>query len=340
MKDAFGVEEVTDGKSLISLDLIEGKTSIEIFDHDTASAIIGAIEEQARSIVPDTSTAGGRKAIASLAHQVSKSKVLLDAHGKDLVAVWKSQAKAVDAERKVFRDRLDSLRDEVRAPLTEWEAMDQLRIAAEAAAQDKEDAHEAALVQHDMWMLTKRNEQLEREQEEREAEVLRHKLEAEAERERLEKAERQKARDKQAAADRVERDKKIKAAAKVKAEADKKKALAAAESKRVADIAAAESKRVADIAAANKAAEDKAAALVARNKAQAAQEEKIKQKNIADREKAIANQKLQTNVQSEIKTRFIEAGADSDTAAAIMSLIASNKIPYLTIDYLPFPAEK
>ncbi|WP_313463712.1 hypothetical protein [Achromobacter sp.] len=71
--------------------------------------------------VPDLKTKKGREAIASLAHKVAKAKVALDDIGKELVAELKDVPKKVDAERKRMRDQLDALKDEVRAPLTQWE---------------------------------------------------------------------------------------------------------------------------------------------------------------------------------------------------------------------------
>lgn len=111
--------------------VIEGIAAPELFGvPDKVEELLGNVEEQARSIVPDLSTAKGRKSIASNSARVSKSKTYLDALGKDLVSGWKAKAKLVDAERKLIRDRLDALRDEVRKPLTDWEDADKARVTA------------------------------------------------------------------------------------------------------------------------------------------------------------------------------------------------------------------
>ena len=86
------------------------------------------IATEARSIVPDVSTKKGRDAIASMAFKVAKSKTALDAVGKELVDKLKEQPKLVDAERKRMRDYLDALKDEVRKPLTDWEAAEERRV--------------------------------------------------------------------------------------------------------------------------------------------------------------------------------------------------------------------
>lgn len=90
--------------------------------------IIEAIEREARSLVPDISTAKGRKEVASNAAKVAKAKVYLDDIGKSYVAELKDLPRKIDAARKVMRDRLDALKDEVRAPLTEYELAEQKRI--------------------------------------------------------------------------------------------------------------------------------------------------------------------------------------------------------------------
>lgn len=63
---------------------------------------------------------------------MARSKTYIDNAGKDLVAELKALPKQIDESRRVVRERLDALKDEVRRPLTEWEA-EQERIKAEEA---------------------------------------------------------------------------------------------------------------------------------------------------------------------------------------------------------------
>lgn len=79
------------------------------------------IESEARRFVPDISTAAGREDIARLAARINRSKTFLDEVGRKYVAEIKALPKAIDAERRAMRQRLDDLKDEVRAPLTAWE---------------------------------------------------------------------------------------------------------------------------------------------------------------------------------------------------------------------------
>lgn len=91
------------------------------------------IRDEVLAFVPDTSTAKGRAAIASIAHKVAKSKVALDDAGKKLVAELKEVPKLIDAERKRMRETLESLQEQVRRPLNEWEEKEEARIAAHKA---------------------------------------------------------------------------------------------------------------------------------------------------------------------------------------------------------------
>lgn len=117
---------------LVTLDEATKLTAVELFKPEKVSDILDKIKKEARSVVIDISTESGRKECASVAYKIARSKTALDSMGKDLVEGWKTQAKAIDAERKRIRDELDALKDEIRAPLTELE--------------NKEKEHEAALV--------------------------------------------------------------------------------------------------------------------------------------------------------------------------------------------------
>jgi hypothetical protein len=92
-------------------------------------AILARIESEARSHAPDLSTSTGRKAIASVAAKVARSKTALDDAGKALNESARAQINAVDAERRKLRDRLDALKDEVRKPLTDWEVAEEARVS-------------------------------------------------------------------------------------------------------------------------------------------------------------------------------------------------------------------
>ncbi|HDU5644725.1 TPA: hypothetical protein RFV58_001722 [Klebsiella pneumoniae subsp. pneumoniae] len=118
---------------IMELVVIEKKNAMAVFtNNDQLDPLIELIEKEARSLVPDVTTKKGRDAIASMAHKVARSKTYIDNAGKYLVAELKALPKQIDESRRVVRERLDALKDEVRRPLTEWEA-EQDRIKAEEA---------------------------------------------------------------------------------------------------------------------------------------------------------------------------------------------------------------
>lgn len=102
----------------------------QVFAPGGIDAIIASLEAEARAEAAklDISTQKGRKEIASLAYKVARSKTALDDMGKKLVEGIKAQAATIDADRRIARDRLDSLRDEVRKRLDDFEAAEKERV--------------------------------------------------------------------------------------------------------------------------------------------------------------------------------------------------------------------
>ncbi|STR94742.1 Uncharacterised protein [Hafnia alvei] len=152
--------------------------------------------------MPDLSTKKGRDAIASMAHKVARSKTYIDNAGKDLVAELKALPKQIDESRRLVRERLDALKDEVRRPLTEWEA-EQERIKAEEAMNSMHeealvmnaefDHQRAAKIEADHEMALLMNEKIDREREEarQKAEQAKREHEERIKREAEEKARRE-----------------------------------------------------------------------------------------------------------------------------------------------------
>ncbi|EBM0146010.1 hypothetical protein DPX93_03115 [Salmonella enterica] len=191
------MSEVTD------LVVIEKSSAMAVFtNNEQLDPIIEKIEKEARSLVPDVSTKKGRDAIASMAHKVARSKTYIDNAGKDLVAELKALPKQIDESRRIVRERLDALKDEVRRPLTEWEA-EQERIAAEKAAEEERlriEAEEKAALEalkkqieadHEMALLM--NDAFDRELAEKKAEEERQRIahEEELKRQAAEQAKRE-----------------------------------------------------------------------------------------------------------------------------------------------------
>ena len=265
------------------------------------------IEAEVLSVVPDLSTAKGRKEIASLAFKVAKSKVVLDSLGKDLVSDWKIRAAKVDESRKYAREFLDALKDKVRQPLTDWEAAEEARIKAEAEAlkfaRDWDDAHS----DHVIFLRLK---ELER----KEAELARIQAEAE-EKERLrveeeariaaEKAAEE--RRKQEAIERVEREKRIAEEAAAEAKKDAEEKLHAERKAAEQLLIDAEAKRIRDLAQAQaKADAEKKAAAEAEERAKIQAEQKRLADIQAEKDKAEAEKRAMIEAQAK-KDREAEA---------------------------------
>ena len=99
-------------------------------DEDAVKTLLEQVKILATEEVFDVSTKAGQKACASMAAKVAKCKTTIDNFGKDYVGEIKATVKDIDANRKLLRDSLDYLKQEVRAPLNEIEQAEKDRIAA------------------------------------------------------------------------------------------------------------------------------------------------------------------------------------------------------------------
>jgi len=71
------------------------------------------IEKEVEAINLDIETVRGRIEVEKLGKKITKTKNKIDAIGKDLTTDWLNKKRAVDAERKMSRDRLDALKEKV-----------------------------------------------------------------------------------------------------------------------------------------------------------------------------------------------------------------------------------
>lgn len=111
--------------------VIETLKPADVFKPGAVKELLDDLEQKVRAIpLADHTTEKGRNAIKALAFKVTRSKTALDEMGKNFVAELKKAAGVVDADRRIIRDRLDALKDEVRRPVTEYEAAEDKRIAA------------------------------------------------------------------------------------------------------------------------------------------------------------------------------------------------------------------
>ena len=320
---------------IMDLVVIEKKNAMAVFtNNDQLDPLIEAIEKEARSLVPDVTTKKGRDAIASMAHKVARSKTYIDNAGKDLVAELKALPKQIDESRRVVRERLDALKDEVRRPLTEWEA-EQERIKAEEAMNalhvealtmnEDFDRQLAARIESDHEMALLMNDAFDREQADKAAEAERQRsaheeeikrmaaaaaareVEQRAQREREEAAHREavlKAQAEQAERDRI--------AAEQKAEADKQAAIEAERRK-----AQEEADRI------RREAEQREQARLA--------EEKRKADEQARREADVKHRKA-VGVEV-VKALMANTSLTRDQAIEVLTAVKDGRIPHTGISY-------
>ncbi|EMQ2223286.1 hypothetical protein ACOKA8_001703 [Citrobacter freundii] len=289
------MSEVTD------LVVIEKSSAMAVFtNNEQLDPIIEKIEKEARSLVPDVSTKKGRDAIASMAHKVARSKTYIDNAGKDLVAELKALPKQIDESRRIARERLDALKDEVRRPLTEWEA-EQERIAAEKAAEEERlriEAEEKAALEalkkqieadHEMALLM--NDAFDRELAEKKAEEERQRIAHEEELKRQ-------------AAEQAKREAEEKAAAELAAAKKREEDAIAARAQ--AELLAKQERERAEYAAAA------AAARAEREKQEAIEAEKRKAQEESDRIKREAEAKEAARLAEEKRIADEKAKREAD----------------------------
>ena len=323
------MSEVTD------LVVIEKQNAMAVFTtKEQLDPIIEAIEKEARSLVPDVSTRKGRDAIASMAHKVARSKTYIDNAGKDLVAELKALPKQIDESRRIVRERLDALKDEVRRPLTEWEA-EQERIKAEEAMNslhaealvmnEEFDRQRAAQIEADHEMALLMNDKFDRDREEQ------RRLAEQAQREHEDRI-------KQEAAEQARRDAEAKHKAEIEAaarrEAEEKARADAAERKRKEDADRAEREKQDAIAEEKRKAQEEADRIKreaeAKEKARLA-EEKRKADEQAKREADVKHRKtVGTNIVNAITSN---TSLTREQAIEVLTALKDDLIPCAKIHY-------
>ncbi|EKP0260272.1 hypothetical protein JFQ93_001530 [Aeromonas sobria] len=328
--------------------------------------MLAAVRQQVTSIVPDASTIKGRKQIASLAHACSKFKVYGEGFGKELADELKAKPKKLDANRKIFRDYMDALKDEVRAPLTKFEEAEATRVAdlqarlarikafntaasTECAAADLQamllEVEQTAL--DDTWQELLPQATVAQELAvKRLSETLAARKKYEAEQEEL-----QELRKKQAEQDRIERERLIAEQAaesariqeedrqRLEREAAQHREQEALRQTRVAiereaqarcDAEAAELARQQAEANAAQQAEEAATRAAEQERQHIADEQRLKDEEDARR---LADRDHRSRIHDAIMMDLIGLGIEEEKAINLIKHIAINKISHLTINY-------
>lgn len=307
--------------------VIEQETALDLFTapekvNQMLAHIKTLAEEERKELDSDLSVAKNRKAFASLAYKVTQTKTAIDKAGKLVVDDLKELPKKVDAARKLFRDELDALSTDIRKPLTEWEEQEKAREEAEALKKQIELDHEEALQMNELFDLRKAEE--ERQRIAREEEMKRQA----AEQARLE-AERKARQEIEAAA---KREREAKEAAE-RAEREKQKAIQRAE--QAAKEAKEKVERDAKEAQERAEREKQLAIEAERKKAQEAEQARLAEEERKRQEEAKrqADKEHRRKYNQETLQALVSNGFDEKLATEFIKLVASNKIPHMTMNY-------
>lgn len=331
---------------IMELVVIEKKNAMAVFtNNDQLDPLIEAIEKEARSLVPDVTTKKGRDAIASMAHKVARSKTYIDNAGKDLVAELKALPKQIDESRRVVRERLDALKDEVRRPLTEWEA-EQERIKAEEAMNAmhaealemniKFDQELAAKFEADHEMALLMDKDIDRERADKAAEAERQRIarEEEIKRQAEEKAKREAAEKAQREIDAAAAREREAILAKERAERERIEAQQRAEREQREAAERAEREKQAAVESERRKAQEEADR-IRREAEQREQARLAEEKRKADEQtRREADVKHRKTVGTEIvKALLANTSLSRDQAIEVLTAIKDGNIPHTGISY-------
>lgn len=111
--------EVGDDYSLTVAD--SGNLQQFFADGENLQKVADRIETLARGLVADVSTKEGVSQIKTAARQIASVKKKVDDLGKTVVAELKALPKIIDKNRADFRERMESLQEEIRRPVTDIE---------------------------------------------------------------------------------------------------------------------------------------------------------------------------------------------------------------------------
>lgn len=307
--------------------VIEQATALDLFTapekvNQMLERIKSLAEEERKELDSDLSVVKNRKAFASLAYKVAQTKTYIDKEGKAVVDKLKELPKKVDASRKLFRDELDALSTEIRKPLTEWEEQEKAREEAEALKKQIEVDHEEALQMNELFDLRKAEEErkrIAREEEMKQQAAEQARLEAERKAQQEIEAAAKREREAKEAAERAEREKQ---------EAIQRAEQAAKEAKEKAERDARE--------ALERAEREKQLAIEAeRKKAQEAEQARLAEEERKRQEEAKrqADKEHRRKYNQETLQALVSNGFDEKLATEFIKLVASNKIPHMTMNY-------
>ncbi len=316
------------------------------------------VNEKFEGVVWDFSKKKDRDTVASLAYKVGRSKTAIDAEGKKLKEQYTVFTKKIDAERKLAREQLEAEQARIRKPLDEWEQAEKDRkqrhvdhIAAIKMPANLCGEWDAASIKDAIQTLESKVIDSSFEDFEQEAklakfetlEKLRTALVA-REKYEAEQAELERLRKEQLEREQRERDERIakEAADKARIEAEAK-ALAEKqrferEQKEQAELAERQQREAAEREARLQAEKEEAelraqqAAVMERQRIEREQAAKEEAERKAE-EARLANVEHMRSINQEILNKLCAIGLDEGQAKAVITAIARNQIPNISIKY-------
>lgn len=300
-------------------------------------------------LVADVTTKAGRDEIRNRAMKPVKAKTTIEKAGAEYSKWLKAEPKLVDAERKRLKDGFDAIRDEIRAPLTEWENIrkeidneigylhrltnvheneserianaieDLIYTSSDSIVEDKRKEYDEALQRALAAQFGFLAEAITAENDAEELERLRLEKEAkEAEEQKQKEIEEARVAAKKEAEEAAEKEI-------LKAQLDKANAEKAAREAKEAEEQAKKDKQ----AAIDKAEKDKQAALEAERK----RELDKKAKEEAEEAARQADEANRDNIHNAIRQALMDDGLNFGQAQVALDAIVGGRVPHVVIKY-------
>jgi len=324
MTDVTTNPEVEADEALV---LVQAQPMEKLFERVTIDPILDKIATHCRAVPRDMSSETGRKAIASLAYKIAKTKTFIETQRLSLVTAEKKRLQAIDSEGKRIRDTLDSLKDEIRKPLTDWEDAEKARVEKhEAMMLDlaRTDYHGTIEVQERIDFLTDFSASSLEEFAERAQAVLHNSMIVlklkldQCKKDDADRAELARLRSEREAREKKEHEERI--AAQAREQAEKRAKEAEERAKRAEE----------EKAAAVRKAKIDAEFAVTRERERAEQVRKAEAEAAAKRE---SSRKFRAQVHNAALDVLIKNGIPSATAKKVIELIAKGIVPRVSVSY-------
>ena len=350
-----------------AIDTIVSQTpAVVLTDKKTRDEFYAHVQAEIDAFEPDLSTEKSRKAIASLAYKIARTKTAIDDAGKKLNEESRAKINAVDAERRAVREHFDALSAKVRQPLTDWEDAEKKRVEfidnmlamirsarivemGETSASIRERGGEIYQTQLDPDVFLDRITEAQSEKDEtvgilksaldravaaeKEAEEL---ARLRAENEAREQAEREKAEADRIERERVEAEKRAEDA-RADAEAAEARRVEAA-AKEAEDRARREAEEAAEAERAEERRKHEAELAEQRERAEKAEAEAQAERDRIAAEEAEAkareaDKEHRVSVMTQAKEAIMTCGVDEDAARKIVLLIKAGKVPNVKMEF-------